>query len=63
MKCQACNDGMHALCGRQIWCECDCDPDEAVWENLDGCDVEPTTDEDLEDEDVEDLDEVLGHLD
>lgn len=25
MKCQACEEGFHYLCGMQTWCECDCD--------------------------------------
>ena len=32
MKCQACEDGQHYLCGMQTWCDCDCaGPDEAFW--------------------------------
>lgn len=26
--CEACSVGDHANCGRQIWCQCDCDPDD-----------------------------------
>jgi hypothetical protein len=26
MKCQACEDGVHYLCGLQTWCDCECDP-------------------------------------
>lgn len=27
MLCAACERGEHWDCGRQHWCECDCDPD------------------------------------
>lgn len=25
MMCEACERGDHALCGRQSWCDCDCE--------------------------------------
>lgn len=28
--CEACERGDHANCGRQTWCQCDCDPDAAL---------------------------------
>lgn len=28
MMCQACEEGLHYLCGMQTWCECDCDGEE-----------------------------------
>lgn len=31
MKCQACQDGVHYLCGMQTWCDCDCDGPDGVW--------------------------------
>lgn len=29
MMCQACTEDRHWDCGRQTWCECDCDPEAA----------------------------------
>jgi len=30
MMCQACSEGRHWDCGKQIWCECECDPETAI---------------------------------
>jgi len=32
MMCQACNDGRHWDCGMQTWCECACDPIDALYD-------------------------------
>ena len=37
MMCHACEEGRHADCGMQTWCECDCDPDAMLYE-VDTCD-------------------------
>lgn len=34
--CQACEDGEHAYCGMQTWCECECDP-ENIFDYFDPC--------------------------
>lgn len=31
MMCQACNEGLHYLCGMQTWCECDCNGADEIW--------------------------------
>ena len=32
MKCEACERGLHYLCGCQTWCDCDCDPVAALFD-------------------------------
>jgi hypothetical protein len=32
--CQACEDGAHAYCRGQTWCECECDP-ESIFDDPD----------------------------
>ena len=32
--CQACAAGNHEDCGRQTWCECDCDPDQVIVDDV-----------------------------
>lgn len=31
MMCQACEEGRHWDCGLQSWCDCDCDPEVALY--------------------------------
>lgn len=31
MLCQACEEGLHYMCGMQTWCECDCAGPDEVW--------------------------------
>lgn len=31
--CEACRNGDHANCGLQMWCECDCSPDDAMYDD------------------------------
>lgn len=35
MKCEACENEQHELCGMQTWCECDCAGPDGIY--VDGC--------------------------